>query len=131
MPTTNVEYELLSTKLKLIGHAERLRILDEIRRDAECVCHLSALLEKPQPYVSQQLRLLKDAGLIQDEKQGQNVYYWLVDADVAAWLAAILGPIPAASSVAVGHRRVMACPCPKCADKSQPITLMSLSSIEQ
>ncbi|MEZ4612300.1 MAG: ArsR family transcriptional regulator [Caldilineaceae bacterium] len=43
-----------------------------------------ALLEKPQPYVSQQLRLLRDAGLIMDEKQGQNVFYRLVDADVAA-----------------------------------------------
>ena len=86
------DYELLADRLKLLAHPERLRILDAIRRDAECVCHLEALLGKPQPYVSQQLRLLRDAGLIEDRKQGQNVYYWLKDEEVRAWLDAVLGP---------------------------------------
>ena len=49
------DYELLSVRLKLLAHPERLRILDAIRRDSECVCHLEALLDKPQPYVSQSL----------------------------------------------------------------------------
>ena len=70
----STDYELLSARLKLLAHPERLRILDAIRRDSECVCHLEALLGKPQPYVSQQLRLLRDAGVIVDEKQGQNVF---------------------------------------------------------
>ena len=35
---------------------------DELCGDAECVCHLSALLNKPQPYVSQQLAVLRTAG---------------------------------------------------------------------
>ncbi|MBK8049711.1 MAG: helix-turn-helix transcriptional regulator [Anaerolineales bacterium] len=91
MTISDETYALLGAKLKLIGHAERLRILDVIRRDAECVCHLETLLRKPQPYVSQQLRLMRDAGLIQDEKQGQNVYYRLADAQVAAWLDVIWG----------------------------------------
>lgn len=66
-----IDYEGLSTRLKLLAHPERLRILDAVRRDSECVCHLEALLGKPQPYVSQQLRLLRDAGVIIDEKQGR------------------------------------------------------------
>ena len=65
------DYETLSSRLKLLAHPERLRILDVLRRDAECVCHLEALLGKPQPYVSQQLRFLRQAGLIVDEKEGQ------------------------------------------------------------
>ena len=68
-PLLITDYDSVSDRLKLLAHPERLRILDAVRRDAECVCHLEALLGKPQPYVSQQLRLLRDAGLIEDRKQ--------------------------------------------------------------
>ena len=85
-------YDELSARLKLLAHPERLRILDAVRRDSECVCHLEALLGKPQPYVSQQLRLLRDAGVIIDEKQGQNVFYRLCDDAVRTWLDVVLGP---------------------------------------
>ena len=113
-PHTNLQYETLANRLKLLAHAERLRILDAIRRDAECVCHLEALLGKPQPYVSQQLRLLREAGLIEDRKQGQNVYYALVDREVRAWLDAVLGPAEGEMPDLAYHKRVIACPCPKC-----------------
>jgi DNA-binding transcriptional ArsR family regulator len=115
----DLDYEILSNRLKLLAHPERLRILDAIRRDAECVCHLEALLGKPQPYVSQQLRLLREAGLIEDRKQGQNVYYWLNDKDVRAWLDAVLGPAEGELPSLVQHKRVIACPCPKCNDEVQ------------
>ncbi len=87
------DYETVSSRLKLLAHPERLRILDVLRRDAECVCHLEALLGKPQPYVSQQLRFLRQAGFIVDEKEGQNVYYRLVDTEVIRWLDQMLGPV--------------------------------------
>ncbi len=111
------DYDTPSSRLKLLAHPERLRILDAIRRDAECVCHLEALLDKPQPYVSQQLRLLRDAGLIEDSKQGQNVYYWLVDNEVRTWLEAVLGPAGGALPALTYHKRMIACPCPKCNDE--------------
>ena len=112
------DYEALTNQLKLLAHPERLRILDAIRRDAECVCHLEALLGKPQPYVSQQLRMLREAGLIEDRKQGQNVYYGLVDNDVRAWLDAILGPVEGELSSMAQHKRVIACSCPKCNEEA-------------
>jgi len=43
-------YEALSVRLKVLAHPERLRILDVLRHEPECVCHLEALLGKPQPY---------------------------------------------------------------------------------
>src|SRR5512134_2415639 len=89
---TKDKYEKLAHRIKLLAHPERLRILDMLRREAECVCHLEALLAKPQPYVSQQLRLLREAGVIQNEQVGHNVYYRLVDREVVAWLDEILGP---------------------------------------
>jgi DNA-binding transcriptional ArsR family regulator len=117
-------YENLSNRLKLLAHPERLRILDAIRRDAECVCHLEALLEKPQPYVSQQLRLLRDAGLIEHRKQGQNVYYGLRDDDVRVWLNAVLGPVDPELSPLARHQRVVACSCPNCNEETEVIKVL-------
>ena len=110
------DYERLSATLKLLAHPERLRILDVLRRDAECVCHLEALLHKPQPYVSQQLRLLREFNVIADEKEGNNVFYRLVDPDVAAWLDGILGPVEGEHVGMAQRRQLIACPCPKCGD---------------
>ena len=109
------DYETLSSRLKLLAHPERLRILDVLRRDAECVCHLEALLGKPQPYVSQQLRFLRSAGIIADEKEGQNVYYRLADHEISAWLDQLLGPVRNSDPGRHAHEKVVACPCPKCA----------------
>jgi len=111
------DYETVSSRLKLLAHPERLRILDVLRRDAECVCHLEALLGKPQPYVSQQLRFLRQAALITDEKEGQNVFYRLSDPEVRRWLDQILGPVAGEHSEMVQHKKLIACPCPKCADE--------------
>lgn len=109
------DYESLSARLKVLAHGERLRILDVLRREPECVCHLEALLDKPQPYVSQQLRLLRDAGVIRDEKVGQNVFYRVCDTEVLAWLDAVLGPVEALAAAYSSHQRLKRCNCPKCA----------------
>lgn len=105
-------YEALSARLKVLAHPERLRILDALRRDSECVCHLEALLGKPQPYVSQQLRLLREAGVISDEKQGQNVFYNICDPEMIRWLDVVLGPI---DDERAQDESAAACTCPKCA----------------
>lgn len=109
------DYESLSARLKVLAHPERLRILDVLRREPECVCHLEALLGKPQPYVSQQLRLLRENGIICDEKQGQNVFYRVCDAQALAWLDAVLGPTTGQENAESRHEPVKACNCPKCA----------------
>ena len=117
------DYERISATLKLLAHPERLRILDALRHDAECVCHLEALLNKPQPYVSQQLRLLRELKVIADEKEGNNVYYRVVDTQITAWLTHILGPVTGAVGERASHQRGTACPCPKCgalAAQSEP-----------
>jgi DNA-binding transcriptional ArsR family regulator len=102
-------YEERAHILKLLAHPVRLEILDLLRRDDECVCHLSAALGRPQPYVSQQLALLRTAGLIVDRKDGNYVLYGLADARVADQVAVALD-----ATASAGHRRVANCPCPKC-----------------
>ncbi len=101
-------YEEIANRIKLLAHPERLRILDLLRQEPQCVCHLEAWLGKPQPYISQQLRLLREAGIIRDEKDGLNVFYRLVDAEIIAWLELILGvPMERITPIII-------CPCPKC-----------------
>lgn len=108
------DYPQLAKQLKLLAHPERLHILDALRRGSECVCHLEALLAKPQPYVSQQLRVLREAGVIQDEKDGLNVYYRLVDNTVLQWLDQVLGPAEGDHPDMVLHKQQISCACPKC-----------------
>ena len=114
-------------RFKLLGHVVRLQILDILRRNPECVCHLEAALGKPQPYISQQLRLLREAGVISDSKDGLNVYYHLIDAQVASLLTITLGPV---SSDTPRARQVLPdCVCPKCnAPAVQEIKLITTLS---
>lgn len=92
---------------QLLAHPSRLQILDELRRGEACVCHLQTVLERPQAYISQQLRVLREADVVVDEKDGLNVYYRIADARILRLLEDVLGaPKPV--------RRVAACPCPHC-----------------
>lgn len=114
-----MSYEAIANRLKLLSHPVRLQILDALRSDAACVCHLETALRRPQPYISQQLAVLRSEGLITDRKEGQNVYYRVTDPTVAALLTAVLGPPQIASPFT---RPLAGCPCPQCSTFA-PITL--------
>ncbi|OQY44363.1 MAG: hypothetical protein B6242_12775 [Anaerolineaceae bacterium 4572_78] len=118
----SINYEETANKIKLLAHPERLRILDVVRREPECVCHLTSLLGKLQPYVSQQLSLLRKAGIIEDEKDGLNVYYRLADEKIAVWLDDILGEAIGEHSKISQHKKLIACPCPKCETETEMMT---------
>lgn len=106
-------YTAHADHFKLLGHPVRLQILDALRRSPECVCHLEVALERPQPYISQQLRVLRESGVVADRKDGLNVYYHLVDPQTATLLNAALGPVLPATR---GQREKLPdCTCPKCA----------------
>ncbi len=118
----SINYEEIANKIKLLAHPERLRILDAVRREPECVCHLTALLGKPQPYVSQQLGLLRKAGIMKDEKDGLNVYYRLADEEIAIWLNDILGEALDEQPEILPHKKLVVCPCPKCEIETNVMT---------
>ncbi|MBN1261307.1 MAG: helix-turn-helix transcriptional regulator [Anaerolineae bacterium] len=103
------EYRKATAVFRLLAHPARLQILDELRRGEACVCHLQTVLGRPQAYVSQQLRVLREDGVVVDAKDGLNVYYRIADARVLRLLEEVLGPAKPA-------RRAPACPCPHCAE---------------
>jgi ArsR family transcriptional regulator len=62
---------------KALGDRNRLRILKMLQKKKMCVCELSAALGITRPSVSRHLGLLKDAGFVQDERNGQWIDYSL------------------------------------------------------
>ena len=52
----------------ILSHEVRLQILDELRRGEACVCHLQSVLQRRQAYVSQQLRTLRGAEVVESER---------------------------------------------------------------
>ncbi len=107
MPENPLSYTKSAEIFQWLAHASRLQILDELRRGPACVCHLQTVLERPQAYVSQQLRVLREAGAVADEKDGLNVYYRIVSEQILRLLEEVLGPAQPA-------RSVPGCPCPHC-----------------
>ena len=69
----------IARRLQLLSHPVRLRIVTELRKKEACVSELQAVLDRPQPYISQQLRVLRQAGIVVCRKEGRFVYYRLVD----------------------------------------------------
>ena len=60
---------------KALSDPTRLRILKLLEEGELCVCQIVASLRLGQSSVSQQLSILKKAGLIEDARRGRWVYY--------------------------------------------------------
>ncbi len=121
-------YDRIANLMKVLSHPVRLHILDLTRRDAECVCHLETVLHRPQPYISQQLAILRSEGLVSDRKDGQNVYYRVTDSEITSLLAILLGPVPANG---LESRPLSGCPCPQCTGMTQAELSQSLPAKRQ
>ncbi|WP_017185857.1 ArsR/SmtB family transcription factor [Alkalibacillus haloalkaliphilus] len=76
---TEVTTEELSSVLKLLGEKTRMSIMQYVYEREFCVCELVELLGMSQPAISQHLRKLKDAKLVQEKRRGNWVYYKIND----------------------------------------------------
>jgi DNA-binding transcriptional ArsR family regulator len=63
--------------LGAIGNFERFLILDMLKQKDRCVCELEAILQKTQPAVSRQLKILEKNKLIRGWKSGKFTHYSL------------------------------------------------------
>jgi len=55
----------------------RLEVIELLRKGERCVCELTDTLDAAQSRLSFHLRVLKDAGIVRDRKDGRWVYYQL------------------------------------------------------
>jgi ArsR family transcriptional regulator len=75
---TFAQYEARAHIIKALAHPARLLIVDELTKHGErCVCELTELIGTDMSTVSRHLSMLKEAGLVEDRKRGQMVFYRL------------------------------------------------------
>ncbi len=113
LPVETQLYEAQAQLLKVLTHPARLAILEILRDGEHCVCHMEAHLGYRQAYISQQLMVLRDAGLIQDRREGWNVFYHVAEPRIFTVLSAveqIVGP----ENKPPKPQQAVSCPCPKC-----------------
>ena len=67
----------LSSLLKIVSEESRLKLLCILKKDKHCVCETMTHVDMSQSLISHHLADLKNAGLVDDEKKGQRVYYRL------------------------------------------------------
>lgn len=71
-------YEARVRVVKAMAHPTRMFIVDELSRSGErCVCELTAMIGADISTVSKHLAILRNAGIIGDEKRGNQVFYQL------------------------------------------------------
>ncbi|MBZ3906251.1 ArsR/SmtB family transcription factor [Streptomyces griseiscabiei] len=84
----------LAKVFKALGDPVRLRLMSMIASRGQggevCVCELTPAFDLSQPTISHHLKLLRQAGLIDCERRGTWVYYWVLPGvldQLAAFLA--------------------------------------------
>ncbi|MFZ4397391.1 MAG: ArsR/SmtB family transcription factor [Kiritimatiellia bacterium] len=75
--------------IKALAHPARLLMVDELQRGAKCVCDLRARVGSDISTVSKHLSVLRNAGIVRDEKRGVQVFYRLQCPCVTRFLACV------------------------------------------
>jgi DNA-binding transcriptional ArsR family regulator len=123
-------YKSQSDLFKLLAHPVRLSILEILRDGEQCVCHMEAMLERRQAYISQHLIVLREAGVVADRQEGWNVYYRVVRPEIFGVLDAMVNLT--GSRPKIRHRHAdTECPCPKCTTDSQVIPSRAVAVISR
>ena len=83
------DYRNQATVMKALGHPSRLLIVHALMDHELCVCELRELLGQTLPTVSRHLSVLKNAGLLREEKRGLYIYYRLTCPCIGDFLACV------------------------------------------
>ncbi len=63
--------------IKALAHPTRLFIVEELEKGERCVCDLTAMIGADISTVSKHLSVLRQAGIVADDKRGNQVFYCL------------------------------------------------------
>lgn len=77
-PQTGETYEARAKILKALAHPSRLLMVDALAEEAKCVCELRDLVGSDMSTVSKHLSILKNVGIVLDERRGTMIYYHLL-----------------------------------------------------
>lgn len=74
---TQALFEARAQIIKAMAHSTRLFIVDELSRRERCVHELTEMIGSDVSTVSKHLTILRNVGIVEDEKRGVKVYYSL------------------------------------------------------
>jgi ArsR family transcriptional regulator len=77
--------------MKALSDPNRVKIIKLLQQKMMCVCELRGALKIAQPTVSKHLKILEDAGLVDFQKDGLWVNYFLTDGQSSPYAACLLG----------------------------------------
>jgi ArsR family transcriptional regulator, arsenate/arsenite/antimonite-responsive transcriptional repressor len=105
--------ETALTAIKALADGNRLRVVAALmKHDELCVCQIVELLRLATATVSQHMRILQNAQLVQSRKQGRWVYYRLTQGFpdlLRLWLVETLANSPEVKRDAIELAAVLAC----------------------
>ncbi len=81
--STGLDLERAATLFHALSDSTRLAVLEMLRSGERCVCELQDELGAAQSRLSFHLRVLKDAGLVADRREGRWSYYSITPGAVA------------------------------------------------
>jgi ArsR family transcriptional regulator len=77
--------------MKALADPNRVKIVKMLQLKRMCVCELQGALGISQPSVSKHLKILEEAGLVEYQKDGLWVNYYLADGKASPYAASLLG----------------------------------------
>lgn len=126
------KYQTQIQTYKVLTHPTRLAILDLLRDGEQCVCHMEAVFGLRQAHISQHLMVLRDAKLVDDRRDGWNVFYRVIKPEIYKVINAMntFSGKPADGTFAAEINKLKhTCPCPKCnADEPSSSTEIAVLS---
>jgi ArsR family transcriptional regulator len=78
MPATATNLARAAELFHALSDETRLSVLSMLQDGEQCVCELQGALDVAQSRLSFHLRVLRDAGLVTDRKEGRWSYYTIV-----------------------------------------------------
>ena len=71
-------YKARAEVMKALAHPSRLIMLDALAEGEKCVCELQELVGSTMPTVSRHLSQMKNAGIVEGRRDGNQIYYKLL-----------------------------------------------------
>ena len=85
--------ELIARRFRVLGEPMRIKLLDHLREREATVNELTVALGASQQNVSKHLTVLAEAGILGRRKDGNHVYYRIVDQGVFALCEEVCGSV--------------------------------------
>ena len=86
MPARKLISEKMAEFLSAIAHQHRIRIIEELQAGEQNVNSLQTILGTSHSVVSQHLSILRANRIVKQRKEGTQVYYQLIQPELANWL---------------------------------------------